>query len=342
MDKKNDAKYDIKSIEDELSTLIASDKKSWIRIYELMEEVDRESLYQAEYRSYTAWVNSLAERFKVHVSLLWSRKKAGKVYSEYAARMAKRGVEVAAIESISVSPDNFVLVEKIAGRNADVADDLIQKVVDGDLKRSDLKNAWAMARYEREERGEKATFSNGYERKKAMESKESTESNKATATDIVLALSKSSGDWLKKCYGDDVYVNLNVGVIKKDCRHRLLTEFAVQTGSSRHARRIDALVVETYSVEDQYSVGLHGIEIKVSKSDLKRDHKMQEYADYCDYFWIAIPEELVDTAKDLIVDGWGILAYDKNNGNMEPVVRAKRHDAIFRDMSMSTALNKLI
>ncbi|WP_455539617.1 MmcB family DNA repair protein, partial [Terrisporobacter sp.] len=112
--------------------------------------------------------------------------------------------------------------------------------------------------------------------------------------------------------------------------------------TSRSARRIDALIVETYSTEDSYSVGLHGIEIKISKSDLKRDHKMQEYTDYCDYFWIAVPEELVDTAKDLIVDGWGILALDAKSGSISPVVHAKRHDAIFRDMTMSTALNKLI
>ncbi|WP_455539624.1 hypothetical protein, partial [Terrisporobacter sp.] len=276
MDKKND----IKSIEDELSKLISSDKKSWIRIYELMEDVDQEALYKPNYRSYTAWVNSLAERFKVHVSLLWSRKKAGKVYSEYATRMAKRGVEVAAIESISVSPDNFVLVEKIAGKNMNVADELIQKVVDGNLKRSDLKHAWATVKREREDRGEQSTLHNGYERKKVMESSESIEIdediNIPTAADIVLALSKSSGDWLKECFDDEVFVNLDVGVIKKDCRYKLLTEFAVRTGTSRSARRIDALIVETYSTEDSYSVGLHGIEIKISKSDLKRDHKMQE------------------------------------------------------------------
>lgn len=68
-------KGNIEKIEEELQTLLSEDKKSWVKIYELMEEVEEEKLYEGKYRSFTAWVNELAIKSKVHVSLLWSRKK---------------------------------------------------------------------------------------------------------------------------------------------------------------------------------------------------------------------------------------------------------------------------
>lgn len=319
----------IDAIETELESILSSDKKSWVRIYELMDTVEREKLYSDQYSSYTKWVNALADKAHVHVSLLWNRKKAGRVYASYEERANAQGKSVPAMEDIAVSADNFNLIEKIAGNNTDVADELIDKVLQGDMKRSDLKNAWQTVKADREASGKKIVRVNAYD-KESVDVKTET----ITATDIVLALSRRN--WLINnvdTYTDRYTVS----------KYRVLTEFAVVTGTSHHARRIDALILENRTVEAEkaYNVHIHAVEIKVSKHDLLSDHKMQEYTDYADFFWIAVPEELKADAESIMLNDWGLITIDEKK-ELHVIKKAELHDAIFRDQAIETALIKIL
>ncbi|WP_343018495.1 MmcB family DNA repair protein [Catenibacterium mitsuokai] len=318
----------IDTIENELESILSSDKKSWVRIYELMDTVEREKLYSDQYSSYTKWVNALADKAKVHVSLLWNRKKAGRVYAAYEERAKACGRTVPAMAAVQVSADNFNLIEKIAGNNTDVADELIDKVLQGDMKRSDLKNAWQTVKADREASGKKIVRVNAYD--KGIDVKTET----ITAADIVLALSRRN--WLINnvdTYTDRYTVS----------KYRVLTEFAVQTGTSHHARRIDALILENRTVEAEkaYNVHIHAVEIKVSKHDLLSDHKMQEYTDYADFFWIAVPVELKDDALSIMLPEWGLITIDDQK-ELHVIKKAELHDAIFRDQTVETALIKIL
>lgn len=315
----------IDAIENELESILSSDKKSWVRIYELMDTVEREKLYSDQYSSYTKWVNALADKAKVHVSLLWNRKKAGRVYAAYEERANAQGKSVPAMADVAVSADNFNLIEKIAGNNTDVADELIDKVLHGDMKRSDLKNAWQTVKADREASGKKSVRVNAYD-KESIEVQTET----ITAADIVLALSRPN--WLKNSV--DRYTQ---------SKYRILTEFAVQTGTSHHARRIDALILENRTVEAEkpYNLHAHAIEIKVSKHDLLSDHKMQEYTDYADFFWIAVPEELKADAESIMLNDWGLITIDEKK-ELHVIKKAELHDAIFRDKTVETALIKIL
>lgn len=319
----------IDAIENELESILSSDKKSWVRIYELMDTVEREKLYSDQYSSYTKWVNALADKAHVHVSLLWNRKKAGRVYSAYEERAKERGRTVPSMNAIQVSADNFNLIEKIAGNNTDVADELIDKVLQGDMKRSDLKNAWQTVKADREASGMKSVRVNAYD-KEGVDVKTET----ITAADIVLALSRPN--WLKNSV--DTYTDRYA-----PSKYRVLTEFAVQTGTSHHARRIDALVLENHTVEAEkpYNLHAHAIEIKVSKHDLLSDHKMQEYTDYADFFWIAVPEELKADAESIMLNDWGLITIDEKK-ELHVIKKAELHDAIFRDKTSETALIKIL
>lgn len=319
----------IDAIENELESILSSDKKSWVRIYELMDTVEREKLYSDQYSSYTKWVNALADKAKVHVSLLWNRKKAGRVYAAYEERAKACGRTVPSMNAIQVSADNFNLIEKIAGNNTDVADELIDKVLHGDMKRSDLKNAWQTVKADREAAGKKSVRVNAYD-KEAVDVKTET----ITAADIVLALSRPN--WLKNSV--DTYTDRYM-----QSKYRVLTEFAVQTGTSHHARRIDALVLENHTVEAEkpYNLHAHAIEIKVSKHDLLSDHKMQEYTDYADFFWIAVPEELKADAESIMLNDWGLITIDDKK-ELHVIKKAELHDAIFRDQTVETALIKIL
>lgn len=317
----------IDAIENELESILSSDKKSWVRIYELMDTVEREKLYSDQYSSYTKWVNALADKAKVHVSLLWNRKKAGRVYAAYEERANAQGKSVPAMADVAVSADNFNLIEKIAGNNTDVADELIDKVLHGDMKRSDLKNAWQTVKAERVASGKKSVRVNGYD-------KEDVKIETITAADIVLALSRPN--WLKNSV--DTYTDRYT-----QSKYRVLTEFAVQTGTSHYARRIDGLVMEnlTVAAEKAYNVHIHAVEIKVSKHDLLSDHKMQEYTDYADFFWIAVPEELKADAESIMLNDWGLITIDEKK-ELHVIKKAELHDAMFRDQTIETALIKIL
>ena len=324
----------VEDIEKEIQTVIEADKASWIKIYQLMSEVESEKLYENTYSSYTQWVNKIAENMHIHVSLLWRRKKAGAFYSEYLKRMQARGKEVSFNDLEHVSPDNLVLAERIAGNNTAVADQLIEKIQQGELKRKDLSSALAAAKRCRAEKGIPDPI-NGYDKKKQQKTSEVSatkpDQKKITALDITAAL--------------EIYRHWIGEPVEKQGRvpkYKVFTEFGVDSPGTRNARRIDALVAETLTTKHPRQIKLHGIEIKVSRSDLEHDDKMSEYTQYIDYFWIAVPPYLITDAQNLTLPEWGILAVDQEK--LE-VVRNASHNheyGAFRDITLSEIVYKLL
>lgn len=66
-------------------------------------------------------------------------------------------------------------------------------------------------------------------------------------------------------------------------KYRVYTETAVYMGTTEKPIHMDAVVAETMGCVNLTDMMLHVIEIKISENDLKRDHKMQEYARCADY-----------------------------------------------------------
>lgn len=110
-------------------------------------------------------------------------------------------------------------------------------------------------------------------------------------------------------------------------RHFPHPEWAVLAGVSNAtgfgARRwSDALAMNLWPSR---GLALHGIEIKISRSDLRRElddpDKAETIARYCDYWWLALGSERV--LGDLVVpDGWGILVPQQAGANIR--LRAMR------------------
>lgn len=354
-------------IEKELDQLISDDKKSWIKIYKLLETVETQRLYTTNYRSFTAWINSLSTKLKIHVSVLWSRKKAGKIYSEYLSRAHAAGRSVTTLDDTaapSIPPESINYIDKIAGSNTAVADDLMDKLLDGNLSRNQLKSAWETVKAGRAATGIKPRVNAHDAYKDAVSDATSTNNEKQiTAADIVLALTTSS-EWLSHIgIGTDastaspIIPNLTNHRSDRPDRHvtpkyRVMPEFAVRTGTSHFARRIDALVLENHTIEQlrdkNYELHLHAVEIKVDRHDLLGDHKMQEYCDFADFFWIAVPAVLEEDARSILAPRWGLLVItdDADSKRFSRSVRvaekAKMSSGVMRDQTLSTALIKLL
>lgn len=316
----------IKAVENELIDLLTQDKKNWVHIYRLMEQVEKEHAYTT--KSFTQWVNNLADKAKVHVSVLWARKKAGSVYDSYIQRATQSGKCPKPLEDVKISPDNINLVSKIAGNNSAVADELLEKVINNELHRTDLKKAWKEVKEERVAKGLSPTRQTRHD----IEPIEVTNATDVISAKAILYSLENNIEWLISTI--DNYKD------RVDHCYKILPEFAVRTGTSHHARRIDAAVFENYSIAaGSNDLKVHGIEIKVSKNDLLNDDKMAEYADYCNYFWLAIPQALIQYAESYILDTWGILVFDE--GKITCHKRAKEFDAIMREDSLIEAIKRL-
>ena len=340
-EKENYEKYSLDEIEDKLGALVASDKKSWVEIYRILDATERFAIWAGTYRSFTQWLKAFAEKNGVHESLLWKRKKAGSFYARYEDRRRAEGKSVVAMKDVSVSPDNFEIIERIAQGNEEIEDELVEKTLRGDMGRSDLKAAWA---HVKEQKGT-TLRSNAYTPFSQPDIQTRPE-DVLTAAAIVTFI-QSNNEWIKRpSVGQEDHIDKYRRGKYRESRfkkpiYKCLPEFPAETGTSRHNRRIDMIVLENISTGDYSEIRLRGIEIKVSKSDLINDHKMTEYKSFCDYLYFCVPEELFKEAEDTTPESVGILVAESGSGGIERirVTREARYErGAFRDQSLAFAI----
>ena len=254
----------LKDAEKDLSKLVEVDKKNWTSIYLLLKEVEDKALYAGSYNSFTSWVKSFCIAHKVHESVIWNRKKAGKVYETYYNLQQSKGIKVAPIEEAKVSADSLVLLDKINKYDKDTASKLVDKVINKEITKKDLREVYKSIR--------PATVNNDPHIKHIK-----TDEDKITSAKIISTLYNI--EWLKAEKKRKPFRSS----FEQD-KYRCFTEFPVYTATTkRYSRRMDLLIAENITTDNIYEINLHCIEVKVSKQDLINDNKYTEYAEFVDY-----------------------------------------------------------
>lgn len=336
----------IQEYEQELITLVRTDKNNWSRFYLLMTEVEEKELYKdsadnsgTPFKSFTAWLKNFAIKNKVHESILWNRKKAGKVYVDYQEQQKAKGLEVTPIENTDISMENLVLVDRVKKIAPAMAEDMMDRLTRRDLTRAEARRIEATIKNKAKAMKEKR------DKKKAAdgESNADTEEVNININDVVTA-----SRILEKFQTPVTLLGREaekVNFVKSESRekYRMFDEFRVWTGSATKSRRLDALILENFNVNDKMKeLDVHGIEIKVSKYDLENDHKYTEYMDFVHYLWLAIPRELVDLALDIIPGDYvGVIALEKD-GTTTKVKEAPRLQPARLQETMTVAAIKMI
>lgn len=100
---------------------------------------------------------------------------------------------------------------------------------------------------------------------------------------------------------------------KKWCEPEYAVLWNVANGTGIHARRYaDALIM---SLWPSRGMELHGVEIKVSRSDWKHEAKdptkAETIAKYCDRWYIHTPKGLIQDVSD-VPPAWGVREFDGN------------------------------
>lgn len=293
--------------EHELEDLVRNDKNNWTRFYLLMEKVEKEELYkQRNFKSFTSWLKNFSLNNKIHESVLWNRKKAGRVYQQYQQLQSQKGIETEPIENIDVSMDSLVLLDKIQKKAPALGAELIEKTMNKQVTRQDLRTAYKQIRDAEPPKkpGRKKKLTEEEEMAKQAEFNR----NNATATKITQLFTSSM--WL---LGYET-TRKAFKVAEQQDKYISLPEFRVYTGTSIKSRRIDVLALENVTVKTKlHQLHSHGIEIKVDKHDLLNDHKYTEYAEFVHFLWLAVPRELVELAEETAPPTVGIISVESDD-----------------------------
>lgn len=320
--------HDLVYIENELTSLLNRDKKNWTRFYLLIKEVEEQELWKEKYRSFTQWVKEFSVKTKTHESIIWNRKKAGQVYMNYVERQQEKGIEVVPIQEATVSADSLVLLDKIKKYNPNKCAELTERVMNNGISKKELREVYKSVRPKLDKISNNPHI-------KVVE--DNTRESDITALDTVTAL--CNHEWLgvemERQYFKSSFIRN---------KYRTFTEFPVYTGTTRHSRRIDVLICENLRAVNPWEVNLHGVEIKISKQDLLHDQKYTEYADFVDYMWLAVPEELVEEAKNNKFLDCGIVSIIKNKEKIEVniIQEPKRLECIRRKETLENLILRLI
>lgn len=336
---------DIIKYERAMVDIINHDKSSWAKFYLFMKEIEEKELYkEVNKNSFTAWVKDFCLKNKIHESVLWNRKKAGKVYENYERIQKEKGIEVPPIEETNVSMDSLVLVDKISKKAPKLGADLTEKAINKEITREDLRTAYKTIRgdFVKPKEDFYDEFKRAVEGEETANNEPVVEAPKVevkveevvTASKIIQAL--NNPNWL----GIKEIKRKAFRPAHEQDKYKTLTEFAVYTGTSKHSRRIDVLAVENITVESHFELNLHGIEIKVSKSDLLNDCKYTEYAEFVNYLWVAIPKKLEADARATVPDDVGIMVFSRDK--MKVVKEANRLKPLQLENSLTTLALKLI
>ena len=328
--------------EKEILTTLEEESKLWFRVFNAMNTVQQEKLYVVRgFTSFTQWVKFFARsQLEVQESLLWKRLKAGKLLLEYVERKAAKGGDdheekniVLDAAKYAISPNCLDLAAKISEGDEQKFDHLVDGVEAGTLKNKDLEAAWKTKKQEIKESAD-AEQKADTDPSLPLFNENEVPAAPVTAADIVAALSNTA--WLSDFAG-----RAEDSRTKMDVR----SEFPVYPagmGEAKKARMMDALVLETFTLDDvlRNQLGLHGVEIKIAQSDLEYDHKWEEYTPFCDFMWLAVTADLVEDAEKLTLPEWGILVYDAETRSLKIHRPAKKLKAELREFTLATWIRR--
>lgn len=302
---------ELEKVEKEITRILNIDKKNWIEVYTLLNDVQQQESWKGKYKSFTQWVKHYCIETHTHESILWSRLRAGKVYKDYEDIQKAKGIEVIPLEKAQISVDKLVMLDKINKYDKNVASQLVQKVMTGTVRKQDLKEVYKQVR----PKDKKDISTNPHNN--APISIDPKEIKEITTNDIVLTLLEPT--WLSPLKQEREVKRKYFGSYQD--KYKALTEFSAYTGTTKKSRRMDILAIENITSSNIYDIVLHGIEIKTSKSDLKNDYKYTEYKDYCDLLWLAIPQDLIKLADEIKPKDCGIIVISKDKNILEAKIK---------------------
>ena len=315
--------------EQKIQKLLGTNEANWKDVAKIAIEVQEQELFKDKYKSFTAWVNSIAKKCDRQPSLIWRYIKAGKVYLD-----SVESEDIDDIDRAEAAPEVLVNLEKVQ-RYAplEIFNDLKDKVMRGEVTVNESREIEQQYRPERKPKiipelpsieidaqlpsVEIDTQLPSVEIDTQLPSVEINPQLPSVEIDIATpkGLRIEEGfdnvshhvqkglEGLKDILtpntpiAERISKNLSITLADWSSRCAGMTyvpKFSqahteVRVSHNRKRLRLDLVGVVRWSFKKPKDV--FGVEIKSSLSDFDSDRKWENYLNFCDYFCFAIPRE---------------------------------------------------
>lgn len=276
----------LSGIEKEIMLVLTDGKSYWTKCYQLMRIVEKEQLYlEANYKSFTAWLNAFQHKAGVNVRVLWQQKKAGSFYESYKKRTEQKGKVLPDIDDIKITPTNLTYIEKITESHPWLEDKLMKRAIDGEVSRRELKNTWESIKAERVAKGEMVVRETRHDKILINASIE----QKLSATKAVLCI-QSNFRWLS-----------DRNIIMSGAKYDVYANYELNHEDKKYVW--DILVAETITTNCK-DLRIHGL-IILKEDRILEEEIIQNYGKFVDCLWVIVPDGY--DKMELIPTGIGIL-----------------------------------
>lgn len=307
----------LEQIELEFEILIQKDRRNWLRVAKLLDQIESQKLYTLRSRSFTEYVKNLAQKNRINISTLWRARSGAKLYLEILDLKSLDELDESFVKTTPEQLETFSKVRTIAP--AKIVDDVKNKMINGENMRHELKELWQIYRPlkgGKTERGRKKetplviddkksksqfvlpyalketvqnenvkgnTVDKYWEDLKKMEKYKLSSENLARAN-ILNAL--RSDQWIARTLEVDFCSS-----------YEHLVSYNIQTNKS-----IDLLTLAKPTANYKKRPVFIGTEIITDLDSFKKEKKNILWkSKFCDYFYIAIPinQDYIDLAENL-------------------------------------------
>lgn len=296
----------LEQIELEFEILIQKDRRNWLRVAKLLDQIESQHLYKLRSRSFTEYVKNLALKNRINISTLWRARSGAKLYLEILDLDHLDQLDESVVKTTPEQLETFSKVRTIAPNK--IVEDVKEKMIRGENMRHELRELWQIYRPlkgGKTERGRKkeeplqiadkrnkSQFALPYQLKdtvkneniqkdtvdsywkdlKKMEKYQLSSENLARAN-ILNAL--RSEQWIARTLGIDFCSN-----------HEHLVTFEIQIPT----KVIDLLTIAKPEKIYKKRPIFIGSEIITELEDFKKNrNKILNKHTFCDYFYLAIP-----------------------------------------------------
>ncbi|MEM7757610.1 MAG: MmcB family DNA repair protein [Cyanobacteria bacterium P01_A01_bin.40] len=302
----------ISQAEKEIKRLLGLNEANWKQVAKISIEVQKEELYKGKYKSFTAWVNNLAQLCDRNPRLIWRYIKAGKYYLE-----TVDSENVDDIDQAIAAPEALVNLEKIQRHAPEpVFAQLKDRVLGGDVSVSESREIEQQYRPERspkvtaipqvsiltDEETDEEVVTVEKTVSQSSTSSLSSSTSERTADLIANTLKVTIADWSKR----------SAGMRYPPKFSQAHTE--VRVSHEKKRLRLDLVAVVRWSFKKPKDV--FGVEIKSSLHDFESDRKWENYLHFCDFFCFAIlggDSELREAIEEHTDTNIGILEINFNS-----------------------------
>lgn len=255
-----------------IDRVTGSEVRAWAVIGHLLDQVDVTGFWQEHASSFSEWLRSFASSLGLGEASLWRYLASARYYKKLQETLSGRGVPCPQLNDLpgSVSPENLELLAKLARVAPDkVVQSIAARVVDGSIKRAEMRRTWEAYRPALAGRTARGT---GVE-VPTIDLRDSKQFHSVVEAQVFTSLSAADPAWtgIRRPHSFEIF-------------HRIQPEF---DKSARERFEFDAVVVTRASKNDPLE--FHGIEIRgngiLTASVIAL---LQKQLPYCNYLWLAI------------------------------------------------------